>query len=97
MAARRLYWPGLAAALLLTFAAASAAMAETPPPTREETIEAVSSHFASVPTMSGEFVQFGPSGQQTEVGPVVRFFQVVIVTRHQVGHVGERALMRQIG
>lgn len=34
-------------------------------PTRNETIEAVSTHFSSVPTMAGEFVQFGPNGEQT--------------------------------
>ena len=34
-------------------------------PTRSETIEAVSTHFSSVPTMAGEFVQFGPNGEQT--------------------------------
>lgn len=34
-------------------------------PTREETIKAVSDNFSSVPTMTGEFVQFGPNGEQT--------------------------------
>jgi len=29
------------------------------------TVDALSSHFAAVPTMSGEFVQFGPDGDQT--------------------------------
>ena len=33
--------------------------------TQQETIEAISQHFSSVPTMSGEFVQFGPNGEQT--------------------------------
>ena len=28
-------------------------------------INAISDHFNSVPTMSGEFIQFGPSGEQT--------------------------------
>ena len=30
-----------------------------------ETIDKLSTHFAAVPTMSGEFVQFGPKGEQT--------------------------------
>jgi outer membrane lipoprotein-sorting protein len=30
-----------------------------------ETVEKISKHFASVPTMMGEFVQFGPNGEQT--------------------------------
>ena len=29
------------------------------------TVEKISRHFASVPTMMGEFVQFGPNGEQT--------------------------------
>ena len=29
------------------------------------TVEKISKHFASVPTMMGEFVQFGPNGEQT--------------------------------
>ncbi len=33
--------------------------------TEEEMINALSNHFSSVPTMSGEFVQFGPNGEQT--------------------------------
>ena len=39
----------------------SSAMAAT----EEEMIDALSNHFSSVPTMSGEFVQFGPNGEQT--------------------------------
>ena len=31
----------------------------------EETVEALSDHFAAVPTMTGEFLQFGPNGDQT--------------------------------
>lgn len=31
---------------------------------REDTINALSAHYASAPTMSGEFLQFGPKGQQ---------------------------------
>lgn len=57
------------------FAAAVAAMILLPgitaraenaaPASKEETVELLSRHFASVPTMSGEFVQFGPNGEQT--------------------------------
>jgi outer membrane lipoprotein-sorting protein len=32
---------------------------------KEETVALLSKHFASVPTMRGEFVQFGPNGEQT--------------------------------
>jgi outer membrane lipoprotein-sorting protein len=35
------------------------------PATKAETVALLSRHFASVPTMSGEFVQFGPNGEQT--------------------------------
>ena len=34
-------------------------------PTREETIKAVSDNFSAIPTMTGEFVQFGPNGEQS--------------------------------
>ena len=30
-----------------------------------ETVQAISKHFAGVPSMMGEFVQFGPNGEQT--------------------------------
>lgn len=56
----------LAAAIIL-FAAVplpAAAAAETGAPSDKETIAALSSHFASVPTMRGEFLQFNPSGEQ---------------------------------
>lgn len=33
--------------------------------TRAETIEALRQHYARVPTMSGEFLQFGPKGEQS--------------------------------
>ncbi len=33
--------------------------------TREETIRAVSDNFSAIPTMTGEFVQFGPNGEQS--------------------------------
>ncbi|MFZ1814884.1 MAG: outer membrane lipoprotein carrier protein LolA [Rhizobiaceae bacterium] len=39
----------------------SSAQATTP----EETVNALSSHFTAVPTMSGEFIQFNPNGEQT--------------------------------
>lgn len=32
---------------------------------KAQAIKAISNHFSSVPTMSGEFVQFGPNGEQT--------------------------------
>lgn len=47
---------GLAAALSLAAGAAEAA---------SETAQAIANHFSSVRTMAGEFVQFGPSGEQT--------------------------------
>ena len=31
----------------------------------KETVKAISKHFAGVPSMMGEFVQFGPNGEQT--------------------------------
>lgn len=35
------------------------------PPTQEETIQLIAEHFVKVPTMAGEFIQFGPRGNQT--------------------------------
>ena len=32
---------------------------------KKDAIEAISNHFKTVPTMTGEFVQFGPNGEQT--------------------------------
>ena len=32
---------------------------------KKAAIEAISDHFNSVPTMTGEFIQFGPTGEQT--------------------------------
>ncbi len=32
---------------------------------KKEAINAISNHFKTVPTMTGEFVQFGPNGEQT--------------------------------
>jgi len=32
---------------------------------KKQAIDAISNHFKSVPTMTGEFVQFGPNGEQT--------------------------------
>ncbi len=50
-------------ALLLaaTGMAATVAAAQT----RDQAIERISGHFTEVPAMSGEFIQFGPQGQQT--------------------------------
>jgi outer membrane lipoprotein-sorting protein len=47
---------GVAAALSLAAGAAQAA---------SETAQAIADHFSNVRTMAGEFVQFGPSGEQT--------------------------------
>tara|TARA_R110002126_G_scaffold201238_2_gene348764 strand:- start:52634 stop:53311 length:678 start_codon:yes stop_codon:yes gene_type:complete len=44
--------------LLVTFGTASV-MAQ------DKTAQSIANHFSSVKTMTGEFVQFGPSGQQT--------------------------------
>jgi len=32
---------------------------------KKQAIQAISNHFKNVPTMTGEFVQFGPNGEQT--------------------------------
>lgn len=32
---------------------------------KKKAIQAISNHFKTVPTMTGEFVQFGPNGEQT--------------------------------
>ena len=32
---------------------------------KEETLQALSEHYSSVPTMKGEFLQFGPKGEQS--------------------------------
>lgn len=32
---------------------------------KKEAIKAISNHFKTVPTMTGEFIQFGPNGEQT--------------------------------
>lgn len=32
---------------------------------KQEAINAISNHFKNVPTMTGEFIQFGPNGEQT--------------------------------
>ncbi len=33
--------------------------------TRDETVKEIAEHFVNVPTMAGEFIQFGPRGNQT--------------------------------
>jgi outer membrane lipoprotein-sorting protein len=53
---RRVLAFGLATALSLAAGAAQAA---------SQTAQAIADHFSSVRTMAGEFVQFGPSGEQT--------------------------------
>lgn len=32
---------------------------------KERAVKEITNHFSSVPTMTGEFIQFGPSGEQT--------------------------------
>lgn len=32
---------------------------------KKQAIDAISNHFKTVPTMTGEFIQFGPNGEQT--------------------------------
>jgi len=32
---------------------------------KQAAVDAISNHFTSVPTMTGEFIQFGPNGEQT--------------------------------
>ncbi|MEO0328036.1 MAG: outer membrane lipoprotein carrier protein LolA [Pseudomonadota bacterium] len=49
----------IVASLLVSAQTSTAAQNE------KEAIEAISNHFESVPTMSGEFIQFGPNGEQT--------------------------------
>ncbi|MCG6856541.1 MAG: outer membrane lipoprotein carrier protein LolA [Salaquimonas sp.] len=62
--------PGIAVAFLVvaTFLVAPADAQAKPQKaalTNEQTVEALSQHFAAVPTMTGEFLQFGPNGSQT--------------------------------
>ena len=56
-------------ALMAATGTFDAQAAETEEPakqlTREETIRAVSDNFSAIPTMTGEFVQFGPNGEQS--------------------------------
>lgn len=54
-----------AALLAVTGAAAEVAEGEDAPLSKADTIKAVSEQFSSVPTMTGEFIQFGPNGEQT--------------------------------
>jgi outer membrane lipoprotein-sorting protein len=59
---------GLAALLAcsLLSAPAFAQTAQSPAVlSKDEMVTQLSEHFASVPTMTGEFVQFGPNGEQT--------------------------------
>jgi len=50
---------GLAVAIASSLSAPALADA------KKEAIEAISNHFKTVPTMTGEFIQFGPNGEQT--------------------------------
>ena len=50
---------GAACALALSISGAAPAMASA------DTAQKIADHFSSVRTMAGEFVQFGPSGEQT--------------------------------
>ena len=47
--------------VISTFPSAGYAVAND----KKVAIDAISSHFTSVPTMTGEFIQFGPNGEQT--------------------------------
>lgn len=44
---------------------ASTGISEAMADTKAQAVRELSKHFTSVPTMSGEFVQFGPNGEQT--------------------------------
>lgn len=54
-------------AALLGLALTASATLTTPAlaDAKRDAINAISSHFKNVPTMSGEFIQFGPNGEQT--------------------------------
>lgn len=47
--------------ILMAMLVASVALADN----KQMAINAISHHFSSVPTMTGEFIQFGPNGEQT--------------------------------
>ncbi len=51
--------------ILLAISILSVPSANAIAASQQETVEAISQHFSSVPTMTGEFVQFGPNGEQT--------------------------------
>ncbi len=63
----RIYGSMVAAALaaMILFPGMPARAENAAPASKEETVALLSEHFASVPTMTGEFVQFGPNGEQT--------------------------------
>ncbi|MEZ5873016.1 MAG: outer membrane lipoprotein carrier protein LolA [Nitratireductor sp.] len=52
----------IGASLETAMAASTKATSEQTP---EQTVNALSNHFTAVPTMTGEFIQFNPDGQQT--------------------------------
>ena len=51
----------IAATLVLLFLAATSGAADI----RADTLKALREHYANVPTMKGEFLQFGPKGEQS--------------------------------
>lgn len=53
------------ASLLGLMITVSAASAQEQRAEKKQAIDAISNHFKTVPTMTGEFVQFGPNGEQT--------------------------------
>jgi len=53
------------AAVALAIAAAVSTPVTAQAVGAKETVEKLNAHFSAVPTMSGEFVQFGPNGEQT--------------------------------
>jgi len=59
---RRVLFGLVAAAALLAVSGANLA---TPANAASDTAQKIADHFSSVTTMSGEFVQFGPRGEQT--------------------------------
>ena len=62
-AAARRGLPGLAAAV--AFTAILGMNPVTPASAASDAAQRIADHFSSVATMSGEFVQFGPRGEQT--------------------------------
>ena len=60
--------PKLAGTLLVSLAAAGLVLSSLTPARadlKSDTLAALRAHYASVPTMKGEFLQFGPTGDQS--------------------------------